>query len=522
MDVLQILEVIETQIKQNYIQYFDDVIQEMEILKETYFQKKDKEKEMLKKILEEASSHEELKYILLTFLMEVTGDKAYLFQIFEEISKDMKLTKENKYYLYHQLTSKVFTEHQYDEENVELAFHRLYQEIYQEYYNQMHHLLTEIPRQQRNQNVVLVLTCQVLTQMHAPTKTMLDRSYVMAKKFGKKVWIINTAEFMPVMGVIPVYHSQTANYMENLKEQSEYEYRGKKFSFFQCENGMPNEQEVRNIIQFVKKLRPCQMIQIGGSSIVGDLCSNLVPQLVVNTVHSKLSCTQGTYQVLGRKLKDSDLKILKEIGKDKNHVIEARFTFSIKEQKTHMSRQELGIPKERFVLLVVGYRLDYEMKEDFLCMLDKVLAKGLYVVFMGRLDGYEQMRQSHPLLKENSCFLSMVEDVLAVNECCDLYVNPIRNGGGSSVVEAFYKGLPGISCPIGDGSLGMPKEFLVENYEKMAQRILRLAAEPDYYQKMAKLAKQQAEYLLDSEGIFVDVVNEMERRENEKGKAKNE
>lgn len=167
----------------------------------------------------------------------------------------------------------------------------------------------------------------------------------------------------------------------------------------------------------------------------------------------------------------------------------------------------------KFVLVVVGWRLDAEVDSAFLEMLERVVRQDeqIEVAFMGVFDSFGERVKAYPLFEKNSCFLGKQMDALAVLDCCNLYVNPKRNGGGSSVSEALYKGLPAITLPVGDVSVAAGDEFCVPDYEAMERQILRYAAEPEYYRQMAQRAKERAEQLLDSSQSFGTVVREIEK-----------
>lgn len=102
------------------------------------------------------------------------------------------------------------------------------------------------------------------------------------------------------------------------------------------------------------------------------------------------------------------------------------------------------------------------------------------------------------------------EDVLAVNECCDLYLNPKRIGGGTSVAEALYKGLPVVTMDYGDGGLGAGKEFHVSDYEEMYELVLKYANDKEFYKLMSEKAKERAQRLMDSKKEFVKIIETME------------
>lgn len=62
-----------------------------------------------------------------------------------------------------------------------------------------------VPAEERDGNLVFVMTSQVLGQNHAPTKTLLDRCLVLKKYLRKKVVIINTAMQISGKGAGPFY-----------------------------------------------------------------------------------------------------------------------------------------------------------------------------------------------------------------------------------------------------------------------------------------------------------------------------
>ena len=104
-------------------------------------------------------------------------------------------------------------------------------------------------------------------------------------------------------------------------------------------------------------------------------------------------------------------------------------------------------------------------------------------------------------------------DALAVMECCDLYVNPRRSGGGSSVCEALYKGLPAVTLPTGDVSVAAGELFWVEDYSAMQKKILKYASEKKYYKQMSENAQKRAGELMDSNREFgqtmANIIKEM-------------
>ena len=141
------------------------------------------------------------------------------------------------------------------------------------------------------------------------------------------------------------------------------------------------------------------------------------------------------------------------------------------------------------------------------------MEKGVVIVFAGVFDEYDRLSEKYPLLKEQSLYLGFVEDILALNEICDAYANPKRTGGGTSVVEAMIKGLPAVTLPKGDVGLGAGEEFHVQSYQEMAERLLQLRDDKQYYEEMSEKALARAKVLTDTESAFLDALEKIENLE---------
>lgn len=243
-----------------------------------------------------------------------------------------------------------------------------------------------------------------------------------------------------------------------------------------------------------------------------DICANVVPVLNVNTVPSNISCTHATAQVVGKVSESSPDELLKIVGKDMNSVIFGRFTSSLKKQNKILNRKELGCVADSFIIAVIGARLTTELDERFIKMIEPVLYKGAYVLIIGEMNNYEQMCINNSIFKQKTIYLGMQDDVLAILDNVDLYVNPDRIGGGTSVIEAMYKAIPAVTLDHGDVALGAGEEFWVHSYAEMTEKIIKYMNDIDYYNMMSKKAKERANYMLDSDGAFTDIIREFETK----------
>lgn len=268
----------------------------------------------------------------------------------------------------------------------------------------------------------------------------------------------------------------------------------------------------RKILRKVADEKPYCIINVGGSDLCADLCGTIVPEITVSTVFSDIAVTCGKFQMICSDLKEEDHELLSVLGEKEENIIKTLFTFTFKEQKNHYTRKMFDLSENSVVLLVSGWRLDSEIQEDFLQMLENLFTEkeSFEAVFMGLFEKYEQMIENYPKLQKRTHYLAGQEDALAVTELCNIYVNPKRKGGGTSAAEALYKGLPVVTLPFGDVAAASGKDFWVKDYGDMKNRIRQYCEDAEYYEKMSKRARERAAELTDSRRHFCEAFQKME------------
>ena len=155
--------------------------------------------------------------------------------------------------------------------------------------------------------------------------------------------------------------------------------------------------------------------------------------------------TYGQFQALGKKVNKADIEWAAKHELPKEHFIESVFTSAFKEQTHNYLRREINLPENAFIGVMVGGRLNTEIDDACLHLIRKVMEKGIYIAFIGPFSRFSSLAQKDSLFKKYGIALGVQEDVLALLECCDFYINPRRIGGGTSVAEALYKKVPVVS-----------------------------------------------------------------------------
>ncbi len=452
-------------------------------------------------------------YYALSAALKSNPDEEELRELMLKASGDESLSKENRFFVYMQCVRYVFMEKDKMSIETQDALDDLYEKIYRSYYSAVDaDSYSFIPKEERSSGLVFAVTNQFLNLSHAPSRQLLDYCHTIEQELGQKVFIINTAEQMTPYGEIPWFEAGTGSYIKEYSEIESLGYKDKEFLFFQCPQQMPNEAMISELMGLVAENKPYYIINIGGNSIACDLMSCIVPVITFNTVISGRAQTRGQFSAIGRRANEDDIHWIGRHGMAQEHFIPYILTYAFREQTHTYTRAEFDIPEGVKVAIVVGGRLGEEVDEKFLELVEKLAAKGIVTVFVGNFPSYEQMITGRTLLQEKTRYLGFQDDVLAITELCDIYINPKRNGGGSSAAEALYKGLPVVTVDYGDVSVEVGEDFVVPDYEAVYEEAVRLCEDDAHYTEKSSMARKRADYLLDTASILKDVIGEAQKR----------
>lgn len=289
---------------------------------------------------------------------------------------------------------------------------------------------------------------------------------------------------------------------------------GTSFELYQPEQPMPNVSEMNIAIDIIKQFNPGRIIVMGDYSILGDVVADKIPTINMSFGFAGLNKKTNQHVCVFRYLKDRDYEQIDKWNVDRNRYIEGVFTFRFVPQTHSFTRKELGLPEDAFIIMAVGNRLGADLTDEYLQMLGTLSDNRWHLAMAGANAeaDYTRMCEKYPFMKEHSTYLGFVDDILAFMECCDLYVNPPRLGGGFSVAEAFSKRIPGVSLSYGDVAAAAGKEFCVDTLDEMKSEIERYMSDEAYYQLMGEKAYNRSLILQDSKAALKAVMDEFEKR----------
>lgn len=435
-------------------------------------------------------------------LLGITKHEKYFKRIID-FCYSPHLTEQEKVFLYWQLVSKSFLNPAFSAVGTQTEMRNLYRHIFRSFRERFADDYAWISAGDRNENLVVVFANQVLGLQHGPTQTIFDRSYSLKTCFNKEVFIINSAE-MPRSTVLPFFDPLVANFITDYNDIGTIragELGG--FSFYQCKKVMPDETEIRKVLNFIQANKPAFILNIGGGNITADLCSSMVP-VVTMACSFDLPATEGTFSVLARPLNQEDRQLLEACNVEIDRVFESEYTYRIPSCSIQLSRQDLGIPETSFAIGIVGYRLDKEISDKFAQDLNKMLLRNpnFFLVFIGGFERYKQLRSTHGGIKRQSVYLGTRGDLSAVLGCCDAYLNPPRLGGGTSAVMALAQGLPAFTFNFGDVAHAVGARYHIESLDEIEVFAAKWLETPDFRQEEQQAARKRAAAVLNTDAVL--------------------
>jgi hypothetical protein len=451
-----------------------------------------------------------LRIFYLSYLLSVTGRGNYLLDLLS-LGTGTQLTVAQKYDLYLQLLPILFIKHDLVSKDVKVGMHNLYRQIYMEYEQR---IITAdcrwIPLKERNRDFIIVMTNQFLGIGHGPSRMTMEYCCNLKEKFGKDVYIINTAETHRKPCSLLFFSPFEYTYKDLTEKEYEIQYRGLPFPFYQYSNTMPDEQNFADLMEFLNSRKPEMIINIGGPNITADLCSHIVPVATL-PCSADFPATAGTFHILLRALTAEDEEYLIACGIDKERVIESRSTYCFQLPKIRCSRKELGIPETLVVLVVVGHRLDMEITEEYAEQLNELLQRNeqVFITFIGNFTKHTEFCARYPGFAARTNFLGFRSDLGAVYECCDAFLNPPRMGGGTSAAEALFMGLPVITFPFGDIAEVAGNRYHIQSLAEVDAFIARWSKEETFRLREKQAAQQRAAEITDMEGCLQKMLDDL-------------
>ena len=153
----------------------------------------------------------------------------------------------------------------------------------------------------------------------------------------------------------------------------------------------------------------------------------------------------------------------------------------------------MKLPEGRFLVAIVGNRLDIDINDAFIAVMQRILKDITCVdfVIIGEVDDLKKKLDNAAF--QNRVYYLGFQNLMKVYPVLDLYLNPDRMGGGFSSAMALIAGLPVVTLPDCDVAYNVGEEFIIADYEEMIQTVIRYVSDKKYYEQKVEQARNYKE-----------------------------
>jgi glycosyltransferase involved in cell wall biosynthesis len=445
------------------------------------------------------------RVFVLSFLIAASEDAQYVRDLHDTLSRP-EFTLEQRHFFYWQL----LVRHSHARGAGAPLVSDVYASLLESFQKVLGITAGWIEPADRDADSIVVITNQLLDARHQPTADCLDYCRVLQTQLGKTVLLINTAD-MPWTLELPYYDAIRFNHVEEYTKIGRLTFEGELIDFHQCRKPMPNLDETRAIVRTVLARKPAFVLSLGHSNIAADLCAAFVT-VATMPFGTNVSRARSNLFILPRKRRPDDEPFMQQWRIAATQIVEtAEYTYKLPARTSALTRADLGLPPDAYVIAVVGNRLDEEITDALAVELAGLLSEvpQAFLAFMGRFQGYPRLALQHAVLGTRSVFLGYQNDVLAVYECCDAYLNPPRYGGASSAAFALAMGLPVLTLNTGDTANSAGPRFVFDSFDEIKRFVARSLADPAHRSEWAAMARARFTEISDRGAMLRTIVEQV-------------
>lgn len=365
-----------------------------------------------------------------------------------------------------------------------------------------------VPYEERNHNRIVIETNTFLGISHAPTRMVINICKWLQRDCGYEVFLLINRTNSNYEDLIQIWNDPFVyNYREDLEGKFCLTYEGTSIKGFQFEWNK-NKEHLKNIVlEFLHDWKPLCVYHIGGPSYRHDIYKKVTTlmsmpcndgyieseaDVLVSYLNSKsqfilesLNYINGTGQIV------KDIGPLgglrKALGKD-------------------YKKKDFNISEDKFAACIVGNRLNAELTQDFINMLEEIADENekIQYVIIG-----ECSNDIFPCtLKARVSYLGYQTELLDVLKVMDLFINPVRKGGGGGSVCSLQMGTPVVTLKGCDVYACVGDDFACDSLGDMKNIILKYINDNAFYTKQVEYAGKwlEKEESRDSSKIFGELI----------------
>lgn len=364
-----------------------------------------------------------------------------------------------------------------------------------------------------NQQLAVIITNQFLTSQHGPTLTTLNYASCL-QQMGMQVVVVCTGTVarnyqmyypMPAPAffgnVIDEYYQPDIQIDLDLRQASTTPGQGatvrcwgEQFSFIQL-NTNENPAHLQELVEFINHTNPRYIFCVGGLNPAAEWIGKSRPVLAIPCVTS-LQLPKYMVPVVLRELTEADTQHIAQLQLP-HPVFCSQLPFRLRPNQA----VKTSLPSDHNTLFAIcGYRLEEELTTAFFETMRRIkqALPGAHFVMIGA-----SKYPNYPAdLLHCTEFTGRVLNAIEIIGQCHFLLNPRRQGGGTSAVEALSLGIPVLTDAYGDTYQYVGDDFA---FQTDADRLLFIQSylqSPELQQEYTENCLSRAAMVTDTRHIF--------------------
>ncbi|MBY0419212.1 MAG: glycosyltransferase [Pararheinheimera sp.] len=362
-----------------------------------------------------------------------------------------------------------------------------------------------------NEDIVVLLTNQFVTAQHGPTLTVLNYASAL-RSMGKHPVVIcctsvaKSSHYVYPMPA-PVFFGTVRNeYFQgetlfDLDKGTQQPQQGgsavkcwdQLFDFMQL-TPIDDQAHLIDLVNFINQLNPRYIIGVGGLNPVLEFIAKSRPVLNVPCVTSLITPLYAV-PVLHREYTESDRARIDQLQL-KHPVLTSRLPFRLRKFDCRKSSK---VTDAVIKFAIVGYRLEHEMREDFIGTLLAIKNQFPQSAFV--MIGPDEIESLPHQLRLCSYFSGRVSNAIDLIANCHFMLNPKRQGGGTSAIEALSLEIPVLTEAYGDVYQYIGDQFVFCSDQQRLDFIRRYLTDAEFEASYNQACVSTAAMATDSSAI---------------------
>lgn len=350
-----------------------------------------------------------------------------------------------------------------------------------------------IPYKSRGKKIIIVAS-QLVNIFHAPTKRMLAISH-----YYRNIGYDVECFVCHLRGIEGGWDLAGGVYKCNFMEKSSdfdiclngRNIKGYNFSL----NASHYKEELKRAVRMIWEEKPEYVFEIGTETILAGLCCPFTTVVTMGCTKNIPVSNAPIFATPMERSQEEQESWKQILGKDRisveiRHVVNG---LEKKESEICYSKKDFGIPSESFVIILAGSRLDKEVEESFLEIIDRILAleEHFMIAVIGKCPKLKE-RISKGKWPYRFFFLGTQKKFREAIAIGDVFLNPPRQGGGTGSLYAIMEGVPVITLDHCDVKANVGDKFVCGCVEEMPSLVLKYFTDEEFRKEQKENCRKRA------------------------------